>query len=51
MVKSIREGIFFDRKYWARHLRKGSTLKAVYFSSVIIGNELETRELHKCVHQ
>ena len=44
MVKSIREGVFFDRKYWAPHSRKGSSLKAVYFSSVIVENELETCE-------
>ena len=44
MVKSIREGIFFDRKYWALHSRKGSALKAVYFSSIIIENELEACE-------
>jgi hypothetical protein len=44
LVKSIHEGVFFDRKYWAPHSRKGSALKAVYFSSVMIGNELEVCE-------
>lgn len=44
LVKSIREGIFFDRECWALHSRKGNAFKAIYFSSVIIGNELETCE-------
>ena len=44
MMKSIREGVFFDQKYWVRHLRKGSGLKAVYFSSMIIGNGLKACE-------
>ena len=44
MVKSIREGTFLDRKYWTRYSKIGGVLKEVYFSSVILGNELETRE-------
>jgi len=44
LAKSIREGVFFDRKCWALHSRKGNAFKAMYFSSVIIGNELEACE-------
>ena len=44
LVKSIHEGVFFDRKCWVLHSRKGSAFKAVYFSNVIIGNELEACE-------
>ncbi|KAF9790973.1 hypothetical protein BJ322DRAFT_1039080 [Thelephora terrestris] len=36
LIKSIRTGVFFDSKYWARHLRNGNTLKPVYFSSMIM---------------
>lgn len=44
MMKSIREGVFFDRKYWARHSRNGNGLKAVYVSSIIIDSGLEACE-------
>lgn len=43
MIKSIREGTFLDRKYWAQHSKKGS-LTAVYFSSLIAGDGLEACE-------
>ena len=36
LIKSIREGVFFDRKYWARNARSGDVLKPVYFSSAIM---------------
>ncbi|KAF9785425.1 hypothetical protein BJ322DRAFT_829340 [Thelephora terrestris] len=38
-VKSIRTGVFFDRKYWVRHLRTGDVLKPVYFSSTIMDDK------------
>jgi len=39
LIKSIRKGVFFDRKYWARHLKTGDVLKPVYFSSTIMGDK------------
>ena len=41
LIKSIRKGVFFDRKYWARHSRTGGTLKPVYFSSIVMGDKVE----------
>ena len=41
LIKSIRGGVFFDRKYWARHFKVGDVLKPVYFSSVIMGDKLQ----------
>jgi hypothetical protein len=45
LIKSIRRGIFFDRKYWARYSKAGDILKPVYFSSVIM--EDKARQLKK----
>ena len=39
LIKSIRGGVFFDRKYWARHSKAGEILKPVHFSSVIMGDK------------
>ena len=39
LIKSIRTGVFFDRKYWARHLKTGDVLKPVYFSSTIMDDK------------
>ena len=39
LIKSIRDGVFFDRKYWARHSKVGDVLKPVYFSSTIMGDK------------
>ena len=39
------DGVFFDRKYWARHFKAGDVLKPVYFSSVIIGDK--SQQLNK----
>jgi len=41
LIKSISKGVFFDRKYWARHSGPGSVLKPVYFSSVIMGDKVQ----------
>ena len=41
LIKSIREGVFFDRKYWARHSKAGGILKPVYFSSIIMGDKVQ----------
>ncbi|KAF9642138.1 hypothetical protein BDM02DRAFT_3264568 [Thelephora ganbajun] len=41
LIKSIRKGIFFDRKYWARHLKVGDALKPVYFSSTIMNDKAQ----------
>jgi len=45
MAKSIREGVFFDRKYWALSSKEGM-LRAVYFSSMFKVNELEACITH-----
>jgi len=45
-IKSIREGVLFDRKYWARCSKTGDTLKPVYFSSTIMGDNVE--QLNNC---
>jgi hypothetical protein len=39
LIKSIRTGVFFDRRYWARHLKTGDVLKPVYFSSAIMNDK------------
>lgn len=44
IVKSIREGVFFDRKYWAQNPAEGGALKAIYFSSIIAGDKLKACE-------
>ena len=41
LIKSIRTGAFFDRKYWARHSTSGDVLKPVYFSSTIMKDKRE----------
>ena len=41
LVKSIRQGVLFDRKYWVRHSKSGDTLKPVYFSSTIMSDKVE----------
>ena len=41
LVKSIRKGVFFDRKYWVRHSKAGDVLKPVYFSSIIMGDKAQ----------
>ena len=46
LIKSIRTGFFFDRKYWARHLKTGDVLKPVYFSSTIMDDKVH--QLSKC---
>lgn len=46
LMRSIRTGVFFDRKYWARNFKKGDVLKPVYFSSTIMDDK--THQLNKC---
>ena len=41
LAKSIRKGIFFDRKYWAKTLRPGSTVRSIYTSSIIASEYLK----------
>lgn len=47
LAKSIRTGVFFDRKYWVRHLKSGDALKPIYFSSTIM--EDKAQQLNKLV--
>ena len=41
LIKSIRKGVLFDRKYWVRHSRTGGALKPVYFSSIVMSDKLQ----------
>ena len=41
LIRSIRKGVLFDRKYWARHSKRGDVLKPVYFSSIIVGDKVQ----------
>ena len=41
LIKSIREGVFFDKKYWARHSKGGHALKPVYFSGAIMSDKAQ----------
>jgi len=47
LIESIRRGVFFDRKYWARHSKAGKVLKPVYFSSTIMKDK--SLQLNKLV--
>jgi hypothetical protein len=38
---SIREGVFFDRKYLARHYKAGDLFKPVYFSGKIMDDKAQ----------
>jgi hypothetical protein len=46
LIKSMRTGVFFDRKYWARHSKSVDVLKPVYFSSIIMSDRAQ--ELNSC---
>ncbi|KAF9650020.1 hypothetical protein BDM02DRAFT_3128017 [Thelephora ganbajun] len=46
-IKSIRKGMFFDRKYWARHSKAGDVLKPVYLSSTVMSDKAQ--QLNKLV--
>ena len=46
LIRSISKGVFFDRKYWARHSNAGDVLKPVYFSSIIMGDKVQ--QLNGC---
>ena len=46
LIRSIRNGVFFDRKYWARNLKAGDVLKPVYFSSIIMADKAQ--QLNNC---
>ena len=41
LIKSIRNGVLFDRKYWARHSKTGDVFKPVYFSSIVMGDKAQ----------
>ena len=36
LIRSIRTGVFFDRKYWARHAKTGDALKPIYFPNAVM---------------
>lgn len=41
LINSIRKGVFFDRKYWAKHSNAGQVLKPVYFSNTIMNDKAQ----------
>jgi len=41
LIKSIRSGVLFDRKYWARHSKAGDAFKPVYFSSIVMSDKAQ----------
>ena len=49
LVKSIRQGVFFDQKYWTRHSKDSNVLKPIYFSSLIAGNKLRKCTSKNCI--
>ena len=46
LIKSIREGVLFDREYWVRHSKAGNLMKPIYTSSVIMDDKAQ--QLKKC---
>ena len=46
LIKSIREGVLFDRKYWTRYSKTGDAFKPVYLSSIIMGDKVQ--KLNDC---
>ena len=46
LIRSIRKGIFFDKKYWARHSKAGDVLKPVYFLSTVVDDKAQ--QLKEC---
>ena len=46
LIKSISKGVFFDRKYWARHSNPRGVFKPVHFSSIIMGDKVQN--LNSC---
>ena len=46
LIKSIHKGVFFDRKYWARHFKAGDVLEPIHFSSTVMGDK--SQQLDEC---
>ena len=46
LIRSIHKGIFFDKKYWARHSKAGDVLKPVYFLSTVMDDKAQ--QLREC---
>ena len=40
LIKSLRTGRFFDRRYWTRHPKTAKTLRPIYISSIVAGDKL-----------
>ncbi|KAF9778365.1 hypothetical protein BJ322DRAFT_1214739 [Thelephora terrestris] len=40
LIKSIRQGIFFDRKYWARHSKTATQPRPIYISSIVTSERI-----------
>ena len=39
LIRSVRTGVFFDRKYWARHSKSGDVLRPIHFSSAVVSDQ------------
>ena len=50
LIKSVREGVFVDRKYWTRRSRGRKVLQPVYLSSIVAGKSLTRIDNSKCLH-
>ena len=46
LIKSIRKGFLFNRKYWVRGSRTGGVLRPVYLSSIIVDDKIQ--QLNTC---
>ena len=40
LIKSIRTGMFFDRRYWARYSKTAKVLQPIHISSTVAGDKL-----------
>ena len=40
LIKSMREGTFFDRTYWARNSKSAQVFRPLYISSIVAGEHL-----------
>ena len=39
LIRSIRTGVFLDRKYWARHSKSGGVLRPIHFLSAVVNDK------------
>lgn len=49
LIKSIREGAFFDREYWVRNPKSAGALRPIYISSIVAGETLRRINSRGCL--